>query len=113
MNLEFVNYNLYIFRPIKPRRSQRKMPNKKPKIVKRKSKYIKKQREFECYLCLLKCKRIYELKAHLNVFHPVEKRELLTCPQCSKTTISREVLSRHLRKVRKKNSYLYLSHLIY
>lgn len=66
------------------------------------AKHYRKKRVFECYLCLLKCRRIYELKAHLSIFHPVEQhREVLTCPLCPKTTISREVLSRHLRKVNK------------
>lgn len=74
---------------------------KQQKVTKQKpAKHQRKKRVFECYLCLLKCRRIYELKAHLSIFHPVEQhREILTCPLCPKTTISREVLSRHLRKV--------------
>ncbi|XP_031623087.1 zinc finger protein 420-like [Contarinia nasturtii] len=68
------------------------------KAVKSKRKYQKPNKEFECYLCLLKCRRLYELRAHINVYHPVEKREVFNCPQCTKTTISREVLSRHLKK---------------
>lgn len=68
------------------------------KEAKRKSYYVKKTKQFECFMCLFICNTMYELKGHLNIFHPVKKKELLTCPHCPKTTISREVLSRHLKK---------------
>lgn len=61
----------------------------------------KRKRTFECYRCSLPCSKLYELKTHLKIFHPFEepKRDVLNCPYCTKTTISREILSRHLRKV--------------
>lgn len=70
-------------------------------VEKRKSSYVRKRKEFECYVCQYKCRRMYELKTHLSIFHPMEKKELLTCPHCPKTTRSRDILSRHLKKVNK------------
>lgn len=71
-------------------------------VTKPKSKYIRK-RTFECYRCSLPCSKLYELRAHIQIFHPCTieepKKEVLSCPYCTKTTISREILSRHLRKV--------------
>lgn len=74
--------------------------------VKRKSGYRRK-RTFECYRCSLPCLKLYELKTHISIFHPFEepKKDVLNCPYCTKTTISREILSRHLRKVYYANPY--------
>lgn len=73
---------------------------KETAIIKPKSGYRRK-RTFECYRCSLPCSKLYELKTHIKIFHPFEepKRDVLNCPYCTKTTISREILSRHLRKV--------------
>lgn len=69
-------------------------------VIQRKSGYQRK-RTFECYQCSLACSKLYELKTHITVFHPFEepKKDVLNCPYCTKTTISRKVLSCHLRKV--------------
>lgn len=73
---------------------------KETPVIKQKSGYQRK-RTFECYQCSLECSKLYELKAHITVFHPFEepKKDVLNCPYCTKTTISRKVLSCHLRKV--------------
>lgn len=84
-------------KPNKLKRSGRKKVIKKQISTSRQS---ERKKKFECYICLLTFRTMYELKDHLNIFHPVEKRDVLNCPHCPKTTISREVLSRHLKKVR-------------
>ena len=76
------------------------LPSSPRTIIQKKSGYQRK-RTFECYQCSLPCSKLYELKAHITVFHPFveEKKDVLNCPYCTKTTISRKVLSCHLRKV--------------
>lgn len=82
--------------PVPPKLTVKKETQEK----KRKSSYRRK-RTFECYQCSLECSKLYELKTHLTIFHPFEeqKKDLLSCPYCTKTTISRKILSLHLRKV--------------
>lgn len=69
-------------------------------VIKPKSGYRRK-RTFECYRCSLACSKLYELRTHIQIFHPFyePKKEVLNCPHCTKTTTSRILLSRHLRKV--------------
>lgn len=84
------------------RTNRKRAATKKPtKIQQVKKSAYQRKRTFECYLCSLACSKLYELKAHVAIFHPVEeiKKDLLNCPYCSKTTISRAILSRHLKKV--------------
>lgn len=88
-------------RSLRKRVTAKKAPKTRPVVKQYKSSY-KRKRTFQCYLCSLDCSKLYELKAHITIFHPFEeqKREVLNCPYCPKTTISRILLSRHLRKVR-------------
>ncbi|KAJ6649605.1 Zinc finger protein [Pseudolycoriella hygida] len=72
----------------------------KKKVKKTKSKPSEiRKKNFECYLCSLKCSNLHDLKTHLNIFHRSEKPTELKCTLCTKTSTSRAVLSRHLRKV--------------
>lgn len=84
----------------RPKRTRppKKIEKKVSIAAKPKSTYARK-RTFVCYLCSLPCSKIYELKAHLSIFHPPEMKPLLQCPHCPKTSISRKVLSKHLKTV--------------
>lgn len=88
--------------PTRTLRACRTVVKKETPVVKPKSGY-KRKRTFECYRCSLPCSKLYELRTHIQIFHPYisqePEKDVLTCPYCPKTTISREILSRHLRKV--------------
>lgn len=86
---------------------------KESQVIKPKSGYQRK-RTFECYQCSLACSKLYELRTHLQVFHPFEelKKDVLNCPYCTKTTISRKVLSTHLKEVSIKNQKLCINVII-
>lgn len=88
--------------PARTLRACRTVVKKEKLVVKSKSGY-KRKRTFECYRCSLPCSKLYELRTHIQIFHPFTseepKKDVLNCPYCTKTTISREILSRHLRQV--------------